>query len=205
MNYSGSYTIIDLDLSRYDQLAMRFQRQKLDDISFLKSGIQTRNKDFNKLIEQIETVAVRSPDPILLTGPTGAGKSLLARRIYELKKEHNQVTGNFVEIKKSRIATGSKVNHLSYIGDTLMGSKVNIGAGTIVCNYDGAYKHLTEIGDNVFVGSDTQLIAPVKVGNGATIGAGSTITRDVPADELTLSRSVQKTRPGWKRPVKKET
>lgn len=111
--------------------------------------------------------------------------------------------GNFVEIKKTRIATGSKVNHLSYIGDTRMGSGVNVGAGTIVCNYDGATKHLTEIGDNVFIGSDSQLVAPVRVGDGATIGAGSTITHDVPPDELTLSRSKQETRPGWKRPVKK--
>jgi len=111
--------------------------------------------------------------------------------------------GNFVEIKKSRIATGSKVNHLSYIGDTHMGSGVNIGAGTITCNYDGANKHLTEIGDNVFVGSDTQLVAPVKVGDGATIGAGSTITKDAPAGELTLSRAPQQTKTGWQRPRKK--
>jgi bifunctional UDP-N-acetylglucosamine pyrophosphorylase/glucosamine-1-phosphate N-acetyltransferase len=111
--------------------------------------------------------------------------------------------GNFVEIKKSRIAAGSKVNHLSYIGDTRMGSDVNVGAGTIVCNYDGANKHQTEIGKDVFIGSDTQLIAPVKVGDGATIGAGSTITREVPPGELTLSRCPQQTRRGWKRPVKK--
>ncbi|UCE76314.1 MAG: bifunctional UDP-N-acetylglucosamine diphosphorylase/glucosamine-1-phosphate N-acetyltransferase GlmU [Gammaproteobacteria bacterium] len=111
--------------------------------------------------------------------------------------------GNFVEIKKSRIAAGSKINHLSYIGDTHMGSGVNVGAGTIVCNYDGANKHLTEIGNDVFIGSDTQLVAPVKVGDGATIGAGSTITREVPPGELTLSRAPQQTRPGWKRPVKR--
>jgi bifunctional UDP-N-acetylglucosamine pyrophosphorylase/glucosamine-1-phosphate N-acetyltransferase len=111
--------------------------------------------------------------------------------------------GNFVEIKKSEIASASKINHLSYIGDTQMGSKVNVGAGTITCNYDGAYKHLTEIGDDVFIGSDTQLVAPVKVGDGATIGAGSTITREVPAGELVLSRTPQQIRHGWKRPVKK--
>jgi len=111
--------------------------------------------------------------------------------------------GNFVEIKKSRIATGSKVNHLSYIGDTQMGANVNVGAGTITCNYDGAYKHLTEIGDDVFIGSDSQLVAPVRIGDGATIGAGSTITREVPPGELTVSRSPQQTRIGWKRPVKK--
>ena len=111
--------------------------------------------------------------------------------------------GNFVEVKKSDIGAGSKVNHLSYIGDTTMGSKVNIGAGTITCNYDGANKHRTVIGDNVFVGSDTQLVAPVTVNDGATIGAGSTITKEAPAGELTLSRSKQITINGWKRPVKK--
>jgi bifunctional UDP-N-acetylglucosamine pyrophosphorylase/glucosamine-1-phosphate N-acetyltransferase len=110
--------------------------------------------------------------------------------------------GNFVELKKSRVAAGSKINHLSYIGDTHMGSGVNVGAGTITCNYDGANKHLTEIGNDVFIGSDTQLVAPVKVGDGATIGAGTTITRDVPPGELTLSRSPQKTIEGWTRPVK---
>jgi len=111
--------------------------------------------------------------------------------------------GNFVEIKKSVIDKGSKINHLSYIGDTVMGSKVNIGAGTITCNYDGANKYQTTIGNNVFVGSDTQFIAPVKVGDGATIAAGSTITREVPASELTLSRNKQTTIKGWKRPKKK--
>lgn len=111
--------------------------------------------------------------------------------------------GNFVEIKNSEIGAGSKVNHLSYVGDTTVGKKVNIGAGTITCNYDGANKYQTVIGDNVFIGSDTQLIAPVTVGAGATIGAGSTITRDAPDGELTLSRAPQVTRPGWKRPVKK--
>ena len=111
--------------------------------------------------------------------------------------------GNFVEIKKSQVGEGSKINHLSYIGDTSVGAHVNIGAGTITCNYDGAHKHRTVIGDDVFIGSDTQLVAPVEVGNGATIGAGSTITRDAPPGELTLSRAPQQTRPGWKRPVKK--
>lgn len=111
--------------------------------------------------------------------------------------------GNFVEIKKSRIGNGSKVNHLSYVGDTIMGAKVNVGAGTITCNYDGANKFQTTIGDNVFIGSDTQLVAPVTVNDGTTIGAGSTITRDTPANELTLSRSKQQTLKGWTRPVKK--
>jgi bifunctional UDP-N-acetylglucosamine pyrophosphorylase/glucosamine-1-phosphate N-acetyltransferase len=110
--------------------------------------------------------------------------------------------GNFVEIKKSTVGAGSKINHLSYIGDTSIGRDVNIGAGTITCNYDGASKHRTIIGDNVFIGSDTQLVAPVEVRDGATIGAGSTITRDAPAGELTLSRAPQETRAGWQRPVK---
>lgn len=110
--------------------------------------------------------------------------------------------GNFVEIKKSEVGEGSKINHLSYVGDTTVGRGVNIGAGTITCNYDGANKHRTIIGDDVFIGSDTQLVAPVEVNDGATIGAGSTITRDAPAGELTLSRANQKTHTGWKRPVK---
>jgi bifunctional UDP-N-acetylglucosamine pyrophosphorylase/glucosamine-1-phosphate N-acetyltransferase len=116
--------------------------------------------------------------------------------------EHTHV-GNFVEIKKSDIGAGSKINHLSYIGDTTIGRDVNVGAGTITCNYDGASKHRTIIGDDVFIGSDTQLVAPVTIADGATIGAGSTITRDAPAGELTLSRAEQVTRRGWKRPVKK--
>ncbi|WP_127471687.1 bifunctional UDP-N-acetylglucosamine diphosphorylase/glucosamine-1-phosphate N-acetyltransferase GlmU [Thiomicrorhabdus aquaedulcis] len=116
----------------------------------------------------------------------------------------NQVKiGNFVETKKAVIGKDSKVNHLSYIGDTVMGTGVNIGAGTITCNYDGVNKHVTHIGNNVFVGSDTQLIAPVNIGHDATIGAGSTITKDVPSGELTLSRSKQLTLQGWKKPVKK--
>ena len=115
----------------------------------------------------------------------------------------NQVKlGNFVEVKKSTIAHGSKVNHLSYIGDASIGEKTNIGAGTICCNYDGANKHQTIIGNNVFIGSDTQLVAPVNVQDGATIGAGSTITKEVPADKLTLSRSKQITIESWQRPTK---
>jgi bifunctional UDP-N-acetylglucosamine pyrophosphorylase/glucosamine-1-phosphate N-acetyltransferase len=110
--------------------------------------------------------------------------------------------GNFVEIKNSEIGQGSKANHLSYIGDSTVGSRVNIGAGTITCNYDGANKHRTVIDDDVFVGSDTQLVAPVRIGRGATIGAGTTITKDVPPGELALSRGKQVGISGWKRPVK---
>ena len=110
--------------------------------------------------------------------------------------------GNFVEIKNSEIGKGSKANHLSYIGDSTVGARVNIGAGTITCNYDGANKFRTIIEDDAFIGSDTQLVAPVTVGKGATIGAGSTITKDTPPGELTLSRSKQISISGWQRPVK---
>jgi bifunctional UDP-N-acetylglucosamine pyrophosphorylase/glucosamine-1-phosphate N-acetyltransferase len=126
-------------------------------------------------------------------------------RIRPGTKLHNEVhVGNFVEIKNSEIAQKSKANHLSYIGDATVGARVNIGAGTITCNYDGANKFRTTIEDDAFIGSDTQLIAPVTVGRGATIGAGSTITKDTPAEELTLSRSKQISIAGWKRPVKKK-
>jgi bifunctional UDP-N-acetylglucosamine pyrophosphorylase/glucosamine-1-phosphate N-acetyltransferase len=111
--------------------------------------------------------------------------------------------GNFVELKKSQIGDHSKVNHLSYVGDTTVGQEVNIGAGTITCNYDGANKHKTVIGDRVFVGSGVMLVAPVTVGDDATIGAGSTITKEAPAGQLTVARSKQTSVQGWQRPRKK--
>lgn len=118
---------------------------------------------------------------------------------------HDHVNiGNFVEVKKSEIGSQSKVNHLSYIGDTEMGRGVNIGAGTITCNYDGAYKHKTIIDDDVFVGSNTQLVAPVHIAAGATIAAGTTVTRDVEAGTLSIARSEQRTVKNWKRPKKSE-
>ena len=121
----------------------------------------------------------------------------------ELKRDAH--IGNFVEMKKAVLGEGSKAGHLAYIGDAQIGAGVNIGAGTITCNYDGANKHLTVIEDNVFVGSDTQLVAPVTVGKGATIGAGSTITRDIEANELVITRVKQKHFASWQRPVKKVT
>jgi bifunctional UDP-N-acetylglucosamine pyrophosphorylase/glucosamine-1-phosphate N-acetyltransferase len=110
--------------------------------------------------------------------------------------------GNYVEIKNSKIGAGTKINHLSYIGDSIVGRNVNVGAGTITCNYDGVNKHQTIIEDNVFVGSNSQLVAPVKIGTGSTIGAGSTITKDTPANELSLSRTKQTSIPGWEKPKK---
>ncbi|MGH8442512.1 MAG: DapH/DapD/GlmU-related protein, partial [Nevskiaceae bacterium] len=112
--------------------------------------------------------------------------------------------GNFVEVKKTSIGQGSKANHLAYLGDGTVGADVNVGAGTIFCNYDGANKHQTVLEDGVFVGSDTQLVAPVRVGRGATIAAGSTITKDVPAGGLAICRArEQKHFASWERPRKK--
>lgn len=110
--------------------------------------------------------------------------------------------GNFVEIKGSNVARGSKVNHLSYVGDSEIGSRVNLGAGVITCNYDGANKHKTVIEDDVFVGSNTEIVAPVTIGKGVTIGAGTTVTEDIEPERLVISRSRQKTVPGWRRPKK---
>ncbi len=111
--------------------------------------------------------------------------------------------GNFVETKKARLGKGSKANHLSYLGDAVLGAKVNVGAGTITCNYDGVNKSTTEIGDGAFIGSNSSLVAPLRIGAGATIGAGSVITKDAPADALTVARGKQLTLSGWQRPVKK--
>lgn len=111
--------------------------------------------------------------------------------------------GNFVETKKAVIAKGSKVNHLSYIGDAIVGSKVNVGAGTITCNYDGINKFKTEIGDNAFIGSNSALVAPVKIGANSTIGAGSVITKSTEENDLAIARSQQRNIKGWERPTKK--
>ena len=114
----------------------------------------------------------------------------------------NTHIGNFVEVKASNVGVGSKANHLSYIGDTTIGANVNVGAGTITCNYDGANKHRTIIEDNVHIGSDVQLIAPVTIGQGATIGAGTTVWKDAPPAALTLNRKEQTTLTNWQRPTK---
>lgn len=146
------------------------------------------------------------PMTIIDNAIVGAGSKVgpFARLRPEARLAENTHIGNFVEIKKSVIDVGSKVNHLSYVGDSIVGKGVNIGAGTITCNYDGANKHQTIIEDNVFVGSATQLVAPVKIGKNATIGAGSTITLDVAADDLAITRVKQKSITGWKRPEKKK-
>ena len=125
-----------------------------------------------------------------------------ARLRPEAKLHEDVHVGNFVEVKKAELQRGAKANHLTYLGDATVGEKVNVGAGTITCNYDGVNKWRTEIGAGAFIGSGTMLVAPVKVGAGATIGAGSTITKDTPDDKLTLERSKQVTIDGWKRPQK---
>lgn len=142
---------------------------------------------------------------VLENAVIGANCSIgpFARIRPETELAENAHIGNFVEIKKSQVGSGSKINHLSYIGDSSIGTAVNIGAGTITCNYDGVNKHRTLIGDGAFIGSNSQLVAPVEIGAGATIGAGSTITGKAPDDTLTLSRAKQVSIKGWKRPVKK--
>ncbi len=145
------------------------------------------------------------PNSVIEDALIGNGASIgpFARIRPEANIGENAKIGNFVEVKKSTIGKGSKVSHLSYVGDTTIGSEVNIGAGVITCNYDGVNKHQTTIEDGAFVGSDTQLIAPVTIGKNATIGAGSTITKDVPDNQLSLSRSKQITLKNWQRPTKK--
>ena len=123
-------------------------------------------------------------------------KSVLAEQVH---------IGNFVEVKNTSIGAGSKSNHLTYLGDTTVGAGVNVGAGTITCNYDGANKWPTTIGDRAFIGAGSMLVAPVEIGAGATIGAGSTIVSNAPAEQLTLARTRQVSIAGWKRPVKRGT
>ena len=145
------------------------------------------------------------PNCVLEQGIVGRGCSIgpFARLRPNNRLADGVHIGNFVELKNSVVGEGSKANHLSYLGDTDVGRKVNVGAGTVTCNYDGANKHRTTIGDGAFIGSGTMLVAPVVVGEQATTGAGSTITKDAPAGKLTLERSKQQTLEGWKRPVKK--
>lgn len=141
-------------------------------------------------------------DGVVTHGPCTIGPFARLRPGAEL--DAGAHVGNFVEIKKARIGKGSKANHLSYIGDAEVGAGVNIGAGTITCNYDGVNKHLTRIGDGAFIGSNSALVAPVTVGAQATVGAGSVVTKDAPAGELTVARAHQQTLPGWKRPTKQK-
>ena len=156
-----------------------------------------RNSRIASDVEILENCVIDNAD-------VGAGSRLgpFARLRPETRLADGVHVGNFVEIKKSAVAKGTKINHLSYIGDTDLGSGVNVGAGTITCNYDGANKHKTVIGDDAFIGSNTALVAPVSIGEGATIGAGSVISKDAPAHELTVTRAKQLSVKGWQRPKK---
>ena len=135
---------------------------------------------------------------------SGATIGPFARLRPGVKLERDVHVGNFVEIKQAIIEEGAKVNHLSYIGDARIGPRANIGAGTITCNYDGFFKDLTDIGADAFVGSNSSLVAPVKIGEGATVGAGSVITSDVEADALAVARSRQKSIAGWAKAFRKK-
>jgi bifunctional UDP-N-acetylglucosamine pyrophosphorylase/glucosamine-1-phosphate N-acetyltransferase len=201
------------DPERFDVRGeVRFGRDVVVDINVILEGQVTLGDRVtvgpNTLLKDVtigDDVTIR-PNCVIESSRVGNGCEIgpFARIRPETELAEQVKIGNFVEIKKSIVAGHSKINHLSYVGDTTMGSHVNVGAGTITCNYDGANKHRTVIGDNVFIGSDTQLVAPVTVEEGATIGAGSTITRDAPAHSLTLSRSAQVTKADWKRPQKKQ-
>jgi len=154
---------------------------------------------------KIGTDTVVQPNCVIESAEIGVGCRIgpFARIRPDTRIADRAHIGNFVEIKKSSIGLGSKVNHLTYVGDSAVGKDVNIGAGTITANYDGANKHYTRIEDNASIGSNCVLVAPVTIGAGATIGAGSVIAKDAPASELTLSRAKQTTVLGWKRPTKK--
>jgi bifunctional UDP-N-acetylglucosamine pyrophosphorylase/glucosamine-1-phosphate N-acetyltransferase len=169
--------------------------------SFVKIGPNCVIKNAT-IAEGVEILA----NSVIEDAVIGAGSRIgpFARLRPQTQLAQHVHIGNFVEIKKTSVAEGSKINHLSYIGDSEIGSKVNVGAGTITCNYDGVNKFKTIIEDGAFIGSDTQLVAPVTVGKNATIGAGSTITKDTPADQLTLSRVKQISIESWQRPTKKE-
>lgn len=169
--------------------------------SYVKIGANTQIK--NSIIgDHVEILA----NCIIEDAVIGQGSRIgpYARLRPESVLAENVHIGNFVEIKKSSVASGSKINHLSYIGDTTVGSHVNVGAGTVTCNYDGANKFRTIIKDGAFIGSNSQLVAPVTIGKNATIGAGSTITKDSPENQLTLCRAKQTSISGWQRPSKQE-
>ena len=154
---------------------------------------------------EIANDAVIHPNCVIEQASVGAGSLIgpFARLRPGAKLADDVHIGNFVEVKNSSMATGAKANHLAYVGDATVGARVNIGAGTIVANYDGANKHHTTIGDDAHTGSNSVLVAPITIGEGATVGAGSTVTKDVPAGKLTVARAKQLTLDGWKRPQKK--
>ncbi len=200
------------DPSRFDLRGeLRFGRDCFIDVNVVLSGtVQLGDRveiGPNCVIRDavIEDGARIEANSVIEEARIGAGAQVgpFARLRPGSELQARTKVGNFVEVKKALLREGAKVNHLSYIGDADVGRDVNVGAGTITCNYDGVNKHRTIIGDRAFIGSGTNLVAPVQVGPGATIGAGSTITRDAPAEQLTLTRPPQRTIAGWRRPEKK--
>lgn len=171
---------------------------KIDEFSVIGANCVIRDSQIGKRVHVLPNTVI---EEAIIGDDCTVGPFARIRPGAELANEVH--IGNFVEIKKSKVGVGSKINHLSYVGDAIIGAKVNVGAGTITCNYDGVNKHQTIIEDGAFIGSDTQLVAPVTVGAGATIGAGSTITRNAPPETLTVSRAKQQTINGWQRPQKK--
>jgi bifunctional UDP-N-acetylglucosamine pyrophosphorylase/glucosamine-1-phosphate N-acetyltransferase len=165
----------------------------------VKIGPFCRLRDVN-LAPGTEVFAHCDPEGVTTYGACRIGPFARLRPGTELAAGAH--IGNFVETKKAKLGEGSKANHLTYLGDAKIGAHVNIGAGTITCNYDGVNKYVTEIGDGAFIGSNTALVAPVKVGDNATIGAGSVITAPAPAEQLTVARGKQTTIKGWRRPKK---
>jgi bifunctional UDP-N-acetylglucosamine pyrophosphorylase/glucosamine-1-phosphate N-acetyltransferase len=187
---TGQDVEIDIDVILEGEVALG------DDV---RVGAFTRMKNVN-LAAGTVVQAHCDLEGVVTHGPCTIGPFARLRPGTEL--DSGVHVGNFVETKKTRIGQNSKANHLSYLGDAVIGSGVNVGAGTITCNYDGVNKFETHIGDGAFIGSNSALVAPVAIGAQATIGAGSVITKDVPADELTVARARQQTLPGWKRPQK---
>ncbi|WPE17954.1 bifunctional UDP-N-acetylglucosamine diphosphorylase/glucosamine-1-phosphate N-acetyltransferase GlmU [Candidatus Thioglobus autotrophicus] len=210
--------------AKYMQLGLSLKDPSRFDCRGELSFGQDCEIDFNTLIEGVVTLGNNTtiaPNCCIKNSKIGDNVTILANSVIEdavigngasigpfarIRPQanigENAKIGNFVEVKKSTIGKGSKVSHLSYVGDSTVGKDVNIGAGVITCNYDGVNKHQTIIGDGAFIGSDSQLVAPISIGKNATIGAGSTITSSAPEGQLTLSRSKQRLFPSWKRPVK---
>ncbi|ALE52394.1 bifunctional N-acetylglucosamine-1-phosphate uridyltransferase/glucosamine-1-phosphate acetyltransferase [Candidatus Thioglobus autotrophicus] len=210
--------------AKYMQLGLSLKDPSRFDCRGELSFGQDCEIDFNTLIEGVVTLGNNTtiaPNCCIKNSKIGDNVTILANSVIEdavigngasigpfarIRPQanigENAKIGNFVEVKKSTIGKGSKVSHLSYVGDSTVGKGVNIGAGVITCNYDGVNKHQTIIGDGAFIGSDSQLVAPISIGKNATIGAGSTITSSAPEGQLTLSRSKQRLFPSWKRPVK---
>src|SRR5690606_37573998 len=188
-----------LQLARLERM---YQRRAAE--ALMRAGVRLADPARFDLRGEVDTGRdVETDVDVVLEGRVVLGDGVRSGPVCRLRDVELAV-GNFVETKKARLGTGSKANHLSYLGDAEIGARANIGAGTITCNYDGVNKSLTKIGDGAFVGSNSSLVAPVSIGAEATIGAGSVITKDAPAGKLTVARGRQATIDGWQRPKKRQ-